>query len=82
MSLGTGALLEVGKNNGEGSTINIPLPADCGDTAARLCFEHIVGPAAHQFQPDIIIVSAGGLVDSLFVSQLDISVLVDGYNLL
>lgn len=56
--------MEVGKNEGEGSTINIPLPADSGDTVARLCFEQIVGPAAARFQPNIIIVSAGVLLNT------------------
>lgn len=58
-ALGTGELSAIGKNDGEGFTLNLPLPPDCGDNAARMCFEEIVGPAAERFQPDIILVSAG-----------------------
>lgn len=57
--LGTGEIGAIGKNDGEGFTLNVPLPLDCGDNVARMCFEEIVGPAAERFQPDIILVSAG-----------------------
>jgi acetoin utilization deacetylase AcuC-like enzyme len=56
---GTGALEEIGVNGGEGYTINIPLPAGCGDAEYLTVFEEIVVPAAHKFKPDWILVSAG-----------------------
>ncbi|KAK9842011.1 hypothetical protein WJX81_004193 [Elliptochloris bilobata] len=56
---GTGALAEVGKGDGEGYTINLPLPGDAGDAAMAAAFDEVIGPAAGRFQPDIILVSAG-----------------------
>ena len=55
----TGKLADVGQGDGEGSTMNIPLPGDSGHSAAIAAFEDIVGPAIKKFNPDIILVSAG-----------------------
>jgi acetoin utilization deacetylase AcuC-like enzyme len=56
---GTGAINEVGAGPGEGYTINIPLPAGCSDQEYMEVFQHIVVPAAENFQPEWILVSAG-----------------------
>ncbi|CAL8465932.1 g5468 [Coccomyxa elongata] len=56
---GTGGLGEIGKGDGEGASINLPLPGDSGDAVMMEVFDEIVGPAAERFQPDIILVSAG-----------------------
>ncbi len=56
---GTGAMDETGVNAGEGCTINVPLPAGCGDTEYLRVFEEIVVPATDKFKPDWILVSAG-----------------------
>ena len=56
---GTGAVDEVGVNAGEGYTINIPLPAGCADPEYVYVFEDIIVPAASNFEPDWILVSAG-----------------------
>ncbi|KAK9812966.1 hypothetical protein WJX72_006576 [[Myrmecia] bisecta] len=56
---GTGKLSEAGVGDGAGATINIPLPGDSGDAAIEAVFQEIVEPAAHRFQPDIVLVSAG-----------------------
>lgn len=56
---GTGALDETGKGAGEGTTLNIPLPAGHGDKNYAAVYEKIVVPAAKRFAPDLIIVSAG-----------------------
>jgi acetoin utilization deacetylase AcuC-like enzyme len=56
---GTGAVNEVGLNAGEGYTINIPLPAGCGDAEYLRVFYDVVVPAAEKFEPDWILVSAG-----------------------
>ena len=56
---GTGSLEEVGSGAGKGTTINIPLPAGCGDAEYRQVFEQIVVPAASRFSPRFILVSAG-----------------------
>jgi len=56
---GTGADDEVGAGAGEGFTVNIPLPAGCGDEEYLRLFRDIVAPTAAKFAPDWILVSAG-----------------------
>ena len=56
---GTGAVTEVGLNAGEGYTLNIPLPAGCGDAEYMRVFNDVVVPAAKEFEPEWILVSAG-----------------------
>jgi acetoin utilization deacetylase AcuC-like enzyme len=56
---GTGAVTEVGLNAGEGYTLNIPLPAGCGDAEYMRVFNDVVVPTAKEFEPEWILVSAG-----------------------
>jgi acetoin utilization deacetylase AcuC-like enzyme len=56
---GTGAAEEIGCAAGEGYTVNIPLPAGCGDPEYLRVFNEIVVPIAEKFAPDWILVSAG-----------------------
>eukprot|EP00262_Sarcandra_glabra_P006892 TRINITY_DN19456_c0_g1_i1.p1 TRINITY_DN19456_c0_g1~~TRINITY_DN19456_c0_g1_i1.p1 ORF type:complete len:444 (-),score=72.67 TRINITY_DN19456_c0_g1_i1:184-1515(-) len=56
---GTGKIEEVGHGNGEGSTLNLPLPGGSGDSTMRTVFEEVIVPSAQRFKPDIILVSAG-----------------------
>uniref|UniRef100_A0A061RA23 Histone deacetylase 14-like n=1 Tax=Tetraselmis sp. GSL018 TaxID=582737 RepID=A0A061RA23_9CHLO len=56
---GTGQMHETGSGDGEGYSMNIPLPGDSGDAAMMAAFEEIVKPAAYRYKPDIILVSAG-----------------------
>ncbi|MYL24172.1 histone deacetylase [Halomonas alkaliantarctica] len=56
---GSGHLEEVGAGLGEGTTINVPLPAGAGDEAYLKAFREILAPATDWFKPDIILVSAG-----------------------
>ncbi|MBA7641136.1 Histone deacetylase-like amidohydrolase [subsurface metagenome] len=56
---GTGALDETGRGEGKGTTVNIPLPAGCGDNEYLPVFEQIVGPVIRRFDPQLILVSAG-----------------------
>jgi len=56
---GTGHIQETGVGAGEGATVNIPLPAGCGDTEYPAVFRQIVVPAARRFEPQFILVSAG-----------------------
>jgi acetoin utilization deacetylase AcuC-like enzyme len=57
--VGWGALDQVGEEAGEGTTINIPLPAGSGNPTYLAAFDQIVIPAIRQFAPDVIMVSAG-----------------------
>jgi len=56
---GTGAAGEIGVGRGEGATLNLPLPAGCGDTEYAGLFQRVVAPAARAFRPDAVIVSCG-----------------------
>nr|QNT35575.1 hypothetical protein HCAOCCDF_00023 [uncultured Methanosarcinales archaeon] len=56
---GTGSAGETGEGDGRGYTLNVPLPAGSGDAAYIDAFEKILTPAALEFDPDIILVSAG-----------------------
>lgn len=56
---GTGKIDETGHGNGEGTTLNLPLPGGSGDAAVRTVFDQVIVPCAQRFQPDIILVSAG-----------------------
>jgi acetoin utilization deacetylase AcuC-like enzyme len=51
---GTGAI-----DDGNESTVNIPLPAGCGDDEYLRVFEQIIVPLARRFNPELILVSAG-----------------------
>jgi acetoin utilization deacetylase AcuC-like enzyme len=56
---GTGAVTDVGTGAGVGYTINVPLPAYCGDANYTRIFDEIVWKAAERFQPQLVLVSAG-----------------------
>ncbi|RAL49480.1 hypothetical protein DM860_012913 [Cuscuta australis] len=56
---GTGIIPEVGYGDGEGATLNLPLPKGSGDYAMRSVFDEVIVPCAQRFKPDIILVSAG-----------------------
>jgi len=56
---GTGAATEVGRGRGEGFTVNIPLSPGAGDPEYGIIFEKILKPVALEYQPQLILVSAG-----------------------
>lgn len=56
---GTGAADEVGRGEGRGFTVNIPLCAGANDAVYLAAFDRIVAPIAEQFDPDLVLVSAG-----------------------
>jgi acetoin utilization deacetylase AcuC-like enzyme len=56
---GTGALTEAGKEKGEGFTVNVPLSMGYGDGEYVGIFEKILRPVTLEFNPEIILVSAG-----------------------
>ncbi|MDH3974582.1 MAG: histone deacetylase [Deltaproteobacteria bacterium] len=56
---GTGSVFETGEGDGEGYTINLPIPAGAGDRAYLKSFEELFIPGIKAYAPEIILVSAG-----------------------
>jgi len=56
---GSGPLSDVGSGEGEGYTINLPVPAGCEEGLWLSLLEHVVLPVAVSFKPDLVLVSAG-----------------------
>ena len=56
---GTGRFGDIGHGAGEGYTISCPLPAGCADADYLHVLRNLVYPVAHEFNPDLVIVSAG-----------------------
>ncbi|MCP9472310.1 MAG: histone deacetylase [Nitrospira sp.] len=56
---GTGRETERGKGAGEGFTINVPMEAGEGDDEYRTVFRRVLVPAADDFKPEFVIISAG-----------------------
>ncbi|ELY38796.1 arginase family protein [Halalkalicoccus jeotgali] len=54
-----GSLEEVGTNRGEGYNVNVPLPPGTGDRGYNHLFDRLVDPIVSEFDPTVIIVSAG-----------------------
>lgn len=56
---GTGDAIEIGVGDGAGYIVNVPLEVGATDDDYRQAFEAVVIPVLLQFQPDILLVSAG-----------------------
>jgi acetoin utilization deacetylase AcuC-like enzyme len=56
---GTGLAGDVGTGAGEGFTINIPVPEGSGHDVFLSLLDRVVAPVAGEFDPDLILVSAG-----------------------
>ena len=56
---GSGSHEEIGTGKGEGFTINVPLSTGYGDGEFLAIFEEVLSPAVMEFEPSMILVSAG-----------------------
>jgi acetoin utilization deacetylase AcuC-like enzyme len=56
---GSGMLDDAGAGPGEGFSINLPVPAGSGPETWLPLLEHIVAPAAREYRPDLVLISAG-----------------------
>jgi acetoin utilization deacetylase AcuC-like enzyme len=56
---GTGDFSEAGVGRGLGTTLNVPMPAGCGDAEYVGVMQRLIVPAALWFRPDLILVSCG-----------------------
>jgi acetoin utilization deacetylase AcuC-like enzyme len=72
---GTGEASEEGEGQGAGKTINCPLPAGSGRAQVLGAFQQRLLPAAKEFRPDLILVSAG--FDSRINDPLGLFLLAD-----
>jgi len=56
---GTGYFDEMGAGKGAGFTVNVPLPAGCGDGEYAAVFDQVLMPVARKFKPELVMLSAG-----------------------
>jgi acetoin utilization deacetylase AcuC-like enzyme len=56
---GTGAVSDAGSGDGLGYTINVPVPAGSDEEVWISVLEHVVLPAALEFRPQLVLISAG-----------------------
>jgi acetoin utilization deacetylase AcuC-like enzyme len=56
---GTGAADDRGRGEGEGFTVNFPMPPGCGDDEYLSVFDLVFGPALREYRPELLLVSAG-----------------------
>src|SRR3954452_23309057 len=56
---GSGPLRDVGHGDGEGFTVNLPVPPGAGEPIWLSLVQHVVTPIVRTFAPDLILVSAG-----------------------
>jgi acetoin utilization deacetylase AcuC-like enzyme len=56
---GTGLMSDMGSGPGAGYTINLPVPAGSEELLWLSLIEHIVLPVAREFEPDLVLISAG-----------------------
>jgi len=56
---GTGANGEQGKAAGLGATVNVPMPAGCGDQEYVAVMRRVLVPVVQRYRPEMILVSCG-----------------------
>ena len=56
---GTGHLSETGSPDAKGTTINLPIPPDSGDSAFDTLTQEFIIPAITRFNPQLMLISAG-----------------------
>ncbi len=57
--VGSGEIDQSGSGDGTGYTVNLPLPPGSGDATYLAAFDRVVLPIAHEFQPELVLISAG-----------------------
>ena len=56
---GTGPASDLGSGDGEGYTVNLPVPGRSGDETYRSLVDHVVLPLMAAWEPQLVLVSAG-----------------------
>ncbi len=76
---GTGFAGEIGYGDGEGYSVNVPLPPVAGDVSFENVFDSVVEPLTRAFSPDVIVAQLG--VDAHQLDpQADLVVTLEGYR--
>jgi acetoin utilization protein AcuC len=65
---GTGFVKEIGEGEGEGYSVNVPLPPYTDGDAYLMAFREVVTPLAEAFRPDVLVTQLG--VDTHFNDPL------------
>jgi acetoin utilization protein AcuC len=65
---GTGFVKEVGEGEGEGYSVNVPLPPYTDDEAYLSAFEEVVVPLAEAYRPEVLVTQLG--VDTHYMDPL------------
>jgi acetoin utilization deacetylase AcuC-like enzyme len=56
---GTGSVADAGSGDGLGYTINVPVPRGSDEEVWISVLEHVILPAAYEFAPQLVLISAG-----------------------
>lgn len=56
---GTGFVEQIGKDEGEGYNVNVPLPPGTGDQTYLYALKEVFVPLAEEFKPDLIVANGG-----------------------
>jgi acetoin utilization deacetylase AcuC-like enzyme len=56
---GTGPASDLGSGEGQGFTVNMPVPSGSGDAVHGSLVEHVVAPLIRAWRPQLVLISAG-----------------------
>jgi acetoin utilization deacetylase AcuC-like enzyme len=56
---GTGPSSDLGSGDAKGFTVNLPVPGGSDDTTFRSLVDHVALPLLHEYEPQLVLVSAG-----------------------
>jgi acetoin utilization protein AcuC len=76
---GTGFPGESGYGEGDGMSVNVPMPMMATDECYRLAFDEVAAPLARAFAPDVIVAQLG--VDAHYADPMtDLALTLPGYR--
>lgn len=78
---GLGEVNQVGSGDGIGYTVNLPLPPGSGDATYQAAFDRIILPIANEFQPELVLISAGQDASAMDVLGR-MAVTTEGYRMM
>lgn len=78
---GTGKIFDHGEGLGAGFTVNVPIPRGTTDAGYYFAFTHLLEPIARQYNPQLIIISAGQ--DAHFADPMaGLDITTDAYRMM